>query len=797
MKDYPVIRICLLFMSGIILQKLFAIDTTVLFCLLAISFIIPAVLFALRRTSENVLLLILFPAIMLSGALSYGFYQKALKPYPFKVAKLRGAVIWGKIRSIELKRDFELKFLLEADSLKYNSRSYRLPIQVICRIRDENRLMMDSVYERLRPGQFVSLKGTFSKGRQASNPGEFDYQAYLEERGISAIHTAYNTSDFAVLGQGEFSAVEEAAFIIRKSMDGVFTRYHTKNCAALLRGFLLADRSEVGEEVQNDFLNTGVVHILAVSGSNVLLITMIFSLMLGRLNVFIRSFLTILGLFIFLIITGTSPSVFRAVIMAAVTVVAFLCNRSRNVFNLLAIAALIILAFNPHELFDAGFQLSFSSVLSIVVIYPHLKSLAERLNIESVTTYRLLLFILVTFSAQIGVLPFTLYYFGKVSVVSLPANLLVIPLSGAIAYIGIVTLLFSYFSPWLASIYAAANNFISGLLVQITHVLGGLRYSYLSIGQFTLQDLIISCCLLMGYLVVIKKLDSLKAKFLTALLVTLNIFIFCSLDDKNFFPENELSLLSLDVGQGDATLIRFPDNTTALIDAGGANAFFDSGEDVILPLLDNIGIEKIDYGFISHVDNDHYSGFISLINKGLIRKLFKPAPDKSYPKDISLERFLKNKMVPVLYYRKGILKLGNARVYVLAPEKGTVSTGSLNDRSGVMKIVYGKTSFLFEGDAGKLEEGSIVKKYGTFLKSDVLKLGHHGSRFSSSEELLRCVKPDLGLISCGLQNRFGHPSKEVLQRSRNFQIRILRTDLQGAIFLRSDGRQIKTISWKG
>ncbi|MGE5351788.1 MAG: DNA internalization-related competence protein ComEC/Rec2 [Acidobacteriota bacterium] len=794
MKDYPVIRICLLFMGGIILQKLFAPGITVLFILASI-FITLSLLIFKWKSSDSILILSSSIVILLLGAISFGLYKKDIKPYPFQVSRLKDVTLWGGISSIELKRDYEIRFLLKSDSVRFSNKIYSLRVSVICQLRDEKKGSLDSVYEVIKPGQYVMLKGTFSKGRQRRNPGEFDYQNYLEERGISAVHTAFSTEDFSILFQAEKMPMEEIVFSARKSIDEAFNRLHTKNCASLLRGFLLADRSEVDGQVQNDFINTGVVHILAVSGSNVFLVIMIFTLLFGRFNVVVRYLLTLSGLFLFLIITGSSPSVVRAVVMGAVASVAFLTNRSYNVFNLLAIAAVVILAFNPGQLFDPGFQLSFSAVLSIVVIYPHLKSLLDRLNIKSATIYKLLLFISVTIAAQIGVLPFTLYYFGRVSVVSLPANIFVIPLSFLISAVGIFTLVLSSVASYPASTYAAMNNLFADVLISITHFLGNLRVSYLSISDFSLADLLISYTFLCGYFILIKRLDSLKAKAVTGVLCVLNIFLFCSLDNKSLLPERELSLMAIDVGQGDATLVKFPDNTTILIDAGPVSPYFDSGENTIYPAINRLGIDKIDYGFISHVDNDHYSGFISLIKKGVIRKIFKPRLDKNFPKDISLEQFLKESRIPILYYRKGSLKFGNARLYILNTEE-TGKSRSLNDRSGVIKIVYGSTSFLFEGDAGKTEEGIMAEKYGDFLSSDLLKLGHHGSRYSSSYEMLKSVRPVYGLISAGLQNRFGHPSKETLERAGQFNIRLLRTDQEGAIILASDGDKIRKVTWK-
>jgi competence protein ComEC len=254
--------------------------------------------------------------------------------------------------------------------------------------------------------------------------------------------------------------------------------------------------------------------------------------------------------------------------------------------------------------------------------------------------------------------------------------------------------------------------------------------------------------------------------------------------------------MMIDVGQGDSFLIKFPNGKIALIDAGEANPYFDNGEKVIIPLLDNLGIDKIDYGFISHLDLDHYGGFISLIYNDRIKTIFRPKPDSSL-KSIRLERFLKKKKIKSEYYEKKNMIIGNSKVYFLnEPNDISYSKLSSNDKSGVIKIVYGETSFLFVGDCEYPAEHLLVNSFGRMLDSDILKIGHHGSPTASSKIFLNLISPKISLVSAGIKNKFNHPAESVITSLKSINSRILRTDKSGAVLLQSDGKNIKQINWR-
>ena len=221
----------------------------------------------------------------------------------------------------------------------------------------------------------------------------------------------------------------------------------------------------------------------------------------------------------------------------------------------------------------------------------------------------LLLFAAVSIAAQIGTLPFTLFYFKKFSLIALFANLLVIPSIGFIVGIGIFTLVVSVFSNWLALIYAVANDLLIELLLKFVKWTGNFEFSYLSVTNFSKYDSIIFYGMILVMFIYYKRFISFKSKSVFILLLLLNFSLFLSFDNHSLLAKNKLTIITIDVGQGDGIFIKFPDGTTALIDAGNLTPNFDTGERVIKPFFDNLGITKIDYGFITHLDADHYGGY--------------------------------------------------------------------------------------------------------------------------------------------------------------------------------------------
>jgi competence protein ComEC len=792
MRNYPVIKLSILFIIGILLQPFFSIQIVLVF--IGILFFTAFLIFYFSsfNSINSIIFLLLSLLIISMGVFRVSVVEKG-SFIAENLYKVKNFTASGTVTKIELKKDYEVEFYFTADSVKVNNNLIGKSIKLIGKIRDERKGERDSIYNKLLPGNIIFISGTFSKGREMRNPGEFDYNKYLRSKGISGIVTTYNVEDLKILNdKTNFFPAE--IFKIRKAINRRIFELHDQQTASLLKGLLLADRSDIDYQTKTEFINAGVIHVLAVSGLHTGFIILFLLIVFGRFNLYLRSIITVLGLFLFMCITGLPVSVIRASVMAVVIIIAFIFNRTTNIYNSLALAALIILIATPFEIYSPGFQLSFSAVLSIAVIFPLCQRKIKDLHIKnSFIKYTILLFA-VSFSAQIGTLPVTLIYFGKLSLIAFAANLVVIPLAGLIILIAIVTLIVSPISIFIASIYAAANDLFTSILFNLINFAGSFEYSFIWIRNFSIYDAFIFYSLLILFIHYYKKFQSASAKFSLLFLIIINFVIFSSLDSQELLKSGELNLLMIDVGQGDAFLLKMPSGKTALIDAGDASFYFDNGERVIIPLLNYLGINKIDYGFVSHLDLDHYGGFVSLIHNKRIKQIYKPALDSTDKSDEKFENYLKQNDVPFSYYKKKIIKLNNSRVYFLNDNLN--GSYSKNNRSGIIKIIFGNDNFLFTGDAELRREKILLQDYKSFLRSDVLKVGHHGSSTGSSLNFLETVKPEYSLISAGIKNKFRHPSPEVLNRLGLIKSKIFRTDKLGAVLLRSNGDSVYVVDWK-
>ncbi len=703
-------------------------------------------------------------------------------------------VVIGSVQSIDLTKIDELSFKIFTDSIRINNLYHIKKISLICKVRDDSQAI-DKLYNRMLPGFKVRIEGTFQRGREARNPGEFNYDEYLRAKGISGLFYIKDQYDVKIIDWNS-SVFRTAIFKARKYVDSKINCLHNEQTSGLLRGLLLADRSNIDYQTKTEFVNSGVMHILAVSGLHVGYIVLIFVVVLGRFNIFTRSILTIVGLIAFLLLTGMPASVFRAVTMAVVIILAYMTNRSSNIYNSLAIAAFIVLVSNPKDLFSPGFQLSFLAVLSIAVIYPILQMYIYSLRLKSKIANYILLFMGVSLSAQLGTLPLTLMYFGKLSLVSLLTNLIVIPLAGVIVGIAIFTLVLSLFISSAAIIYSSANNILVYILFKIISFAGTFQYSYLPIRNFTVYDSLIFYAALILIILFLLNFKSLKSKLVASIVVILIAVVFGSLDNKNLLRRGQLNVMILDVNQGDATFLKFPNGKTALIDGGFASFYFDSGDRIIKPLLNHLDIDKIDYAIVSSITQESFGGIISLISAGMIKNIIKPVVDSNFIVDVQFERLLHEHKIPIRYYNEDILRIDEVSLYFLN-DKDITSFNRIEDaRNIVIKLVYGKTSFLFPGKIKHEAEYYYCDKYKDFLKSNVLRVANYGSINSSSIEFLRMVQPDICLIGSENQNKFGTTSPIVQERLEKIGAQIYRTDEDGAILLKSDGVNINRVNWK-
>ena len=396
MKDYPVIKFTLYLIIGIILGQLFPIVvslSTFLIYLLILSTI--SVPFFVRRFSKLRLISSNFLApllIIFFGAISFSVSQLNKPEYPFQNTRLKNTVVIGKIKSIELIRKNSFKFSLITEKVIYKDSVAEVELNILCKVKEKNPKKLLRLFYSLKIGYKIKLSGTFYKANGKRNPGDFDYNKYLKQKGIAALFSVQRSNHITVV-DSSVAYFANSVFILRKKVNKIIENLYTPKAAALLRGLLLADRGEIQSQTKTYFINAGVVHVLAVSGLHVGFIVLIVLTLLTRFNIFVRYVFTIFAVIFFMILTNGPPSVVRASIMAIILIVSILSNRQYNALNSLALAAFIILIFDPAQLFQPGFELSFSAVLSIIILFPMFRNWLSDRGVENKLLKWLLLFI--------------------------------------------------------------------------------------------------------------------------------------------------------------------------------------------------------------------------------------------------------------------------------------------------------------------------------------------------------------------------------------------------------------------
>ena len=795
MYRYPIIKFTILFTFGILIHSILELNY--------IYYIVPILLIVtshiiIKYSSlklKSIFHEITFGIILiLFGTLYFSLFPTNHAHYPFEMPKIKNAKMTGKVIDIDLISNKKLSAEFELLKLNDEIIEHSLNNKFILNIWKDTSITIISIYEKLQIGDVINLSGNISRAKNERNPGEFDYEKYLSTVGIAGVINCYKPEELQIT-YSKTEMFSNLVYSIRKVIDSRIRQLHDPASAALLKGILLADRKDIDYEIRSSFVDSGVIHVLAVSGLHVGFITGIFFLLFGRFNIRIKYLLTIFGIIIFLILTGGHASVFRASTMAIILITAKLSGRSTNGFNSISIAALILLLLDPSEIFNPGFQLSFSAVLSILIIYP---IFSEKINKIKLNIYirNILLFISVSIAAQLGTLPFTLVYFNKLSVVSIAANIIVIPTIGIIVALAILTLISSLLLFNIASVFASANMIIVHALYAFVDQTSSFTYSFLPIFNFSIFDSLLFYAFLIFVLFMIKNYKNKILLVISIILAFIGLQNFILLDNEKILPDGKLSIVAIDVGQGDAILLKYPNGKTALIDAGNCTDYFDNGERVIYPLLQQLGIDRINTVYISHMDSDHFAGILSLVEKNIIDTIYKPYDPHSI-KDNIFEEFISANNIQYKFFSESSFNIDGVQLYLLNDTSQTVYKNfDLNNKSGIIKLIYGDNSFLFVGDAEVEAEEYLVSLYGSFLDADVLKIGHHGSATSSSEEFIDFVVPKIGIISAGVMNKFNHPSSKVLKRFTDRNVKIYRTDYEGAIIFTSDGTKISKIDWR-
>lgn len=628
------------------------------------------------------------------------------------------------------------------------------------------------------PGDSIYFHTKYYPNESPTVPGAFNTPKWLYSQNFIAYG---RLKSFEILSSS-FS-LEKIFFSFREWIKNRLSPFCSKAETGLLLGLLAGDRSGIPDALQNDFRKTGLVHVLAISGFHVVLLSSILLLILKacRIPHNTARILSVVLLLIYIPVTGSSPAVIRAVFMFSLVQIGSVCQRKADSLNSLGFALLLIVLYHPSEIWNPGFQLSAAATAGIIAgegTNP-LKNISRKFSnyklLALIDSY-ILQNIYVTFCATLATAPFLAYHFQTISPFSWFGNILVVPMVSLSMYSGLFTLL----SPLeiLQENFGASAGFFLRIASFITSQLSNSPGAQLTLGPFPVPILILLGCLFSCLTLASKNLIYRKLCLLSLLLIA---FSFCMQSVFHLiFPTYKITFI--DVGQGDSILLETPTGKNFLFDTGNGGKKNDAGNRII-PFLRQSGINSLDAVIITHPDADHFGGLSKLIEDFPIAEIWisECARIEDKPSwQSSLEKALKTN-IPIRDISAGFYYQEN-NLFLEALHPNPFHCGETNKESITFQVSGFKKSIILTGDLTIKGEDEIIKRNMT-SKTNILKLGHHGSKTSSSRDFLLETNPEYAIISSGKKNRYKHPSKEVLERLDSLKIPYLNTAKNGSIFV--------------
>lgn len=648
----------------------------------------------------------------------------------------------------------------------------------------------------LSEGSLASAQANISV--PASTPGsDFDYGLYLRRRGIN-VTLAVSPDRLKILDgrRGGFQGVVDRLRMHARSslrtVDGTHEKGLWGSAECLLQAMVLGDDHVVSDELISDFRDAGLLHMLAVSGQNVVLLGFIVLIFLRLIRVprLPATAGAAAVIIVYVPLTGSGPSIVRAGIVGVLGMAALVLSRQTDRCYFLALAAAAILSLNPYSLLDPGFQLSFASVLAIFFIAPVFS------NLLSFMPMALREAVAISTATGLATAPITLSSFHQVSLVTVPANVAAAPVAGPIMLLGVLAVATKPFLPLLAWIFVAGASICTGYMIVTARFFAGLPNSVFS-GES--PGLIVSSayyCMLAAMVVISRKaaggweavrLKSRKSAIALLMLLALTgIFVvgFSCASGAAGPPPGVFTVSFLDVGQGDAILIQEPPGEggpqgyTVLIDGG-------PGDDVVDRLAE-CGVERLDAVFLTHPDADHLAGLLPVLNSLPVASVFDAAPPSGGSMYSDFQKLIEKKGITYHVTRRGdSVTYGDLRIEVLNPGDN-LREGESNANSVVLLAGYRDLDILLPGDA----EGDLLSTL-EIDPVEIYKVPHHGSRDGSAAAVLEKIDPEVAVISVGEGNRYGHPAEQTLDALKEEGATIFRTDWQGTVAISLDEGNMK------
>jgi competence protein ComEC len=637
-----------------------------------------------------------------------------------------------------------------------------------------NKLHLDP----LRYGDQYQVSGPIKSAKKATNPGQFNKARWLALKGISGQIIPKKIRKIPHHSKWDLKRLQ---FAIKSKVLAYHQHMLPPPFSDLFTGLIFGDHgTRLPLVLKTIFKKTGLTHLLVVSGSQVSLIVGIIFLALTYLRLprmGIMGTIIIINI-IFYGVTGGGASVLRAILMSMIIVGFKLYHYQSSTAHVITTVAVIMMIINPLIIFDLGAYLSFLATLSLIYGVPWI---SDRLPQGWPLFIRLS--VSMSIAPFIFTFPFLWGFLYKLSLISILTNLIMVPIIEIIVVLGFFTTIIGIAIPIITTPMMTGMEIVLRGMILFIKKMAAISWAEIPLGAPS----IIVIILIYGLLwICLSSLSPSKKKKLisSGIALLLGGWLWSSLQPA------QLVITILDVGQGDATLIECPNGKTILIDSG-SGLYPDAGRNIIGPYLAYRGINRIDVVVITHYDFDHYGGLKSLSEIVEISQIIDNGNLEKHEKIKSWIPTIKD-IKPI--HQFDTLQIDpSVKITCLSPfskRSHPRSHHNKNNRSVTLLIQYKDIDILLPGDLEALGEKFLVQNHSP-IDIEVLKLGHHGSKTSTTADFLKWSTPEIGIISAGRNNRYGHPHPTVMSRCRNNNMTLYRTDQQGAITLTTDGKSIQ------
>lgn len=614
-------------------------------------------------------------------------------------------------------------------------------------------------------GKEIYFRGKVIPREESMNPGSFNEKLYDLSSGISIRLEANQISE-----TGASSWLYSLKATILEEVDKRIRSYLLDEPGEIMGAMLLG--SEISKESLKDFQDLGLIHILSISGLHIGILLFVMEKILEpfSMSLYLRKMIKHVVTLGFIFIVGFPIGALRVYLMLFFVDLAKVLQKPIEGEYALYFASFIFQLINPFVIFNYSFLFSFISIWAIFKVHPVL------INCLPVKNKYIRESLSLSLSVNLAILPLVLSLQGRLSLLGIILNIVLIPVFSLIMVMTIFLLFSSFIWAGLAAATGLSINGLLGICLYIIKVSTQVP-AYLTMSPFHFFGAILYYGMI---LIWVRGLYNIFPYKFAQICIYQGLIIICLMVIFCKTSQPDLRITQIYVGQGDAALIEIG-SYRALIDTGGSNFANDPGARYTLSFLKNRGIRKIDDLFISHFDSDHIEGIFSLSPEVKIRNIY-----ASYvPKDREYYDRIEKEIGKINQVSSFSKRFKNARISLI---QHSGSREDENENSLVLLLDNGYYSFLSLGDLPVLKEKEIGPK---IKRANIIKLGHHGSKTSTSETMLDELSPNLAIVSAGIGNSYGHPHKEVLDRLHEKKIKCLRTDRSGAIQISMEGPRIE------